>query len=398
MTAATLSENATAQAAESEGAYHYGMGYLRAFIVMLVVAHHAALAYYPFAPPMTGSLVAQPRWWQAFPVVDPQRASWAALLVGFNDTFFMSLMFFLSGLFVRNGLKRKGSGAFLRGRLLRLGAPFVVAAALLAPVAYYPAYLQLPGQDGLSGFVRQWLALGNWPAGPAWFIWVLLVFDCIAALLFAVAPRWGEAAGRLIEARPLAVLLVISAAVYVPLELKFTGVSWAAFGPFTFQTSRVLHYLAYFLAGTAVGAWGLGQMAHGKLARRWVVWAAGAVVAFLAASAVTIGFMSSHLQSRGWEVATDLMFVLSCAVSSLAFLALFLRFAHARSSVLDGLARNSYGIYLVHYVFVNWLGLVMIGAVLPAAIKFALVVCLGVGCSWVTTIALRRVPGLAQVI
>jgi len=302
MTPTILSEDATAQAVESQSTYHYSLGYLRAFLVVLVVAHHSALAYYPFAPPMTGSLAAQPRWWQAFPIADPQRASWAALLVGFNDTFFMSLMFFLSGLFAWNGLKRKGAAAFLRGRLLRLGAPFVVGAAVLAPLAYYPASLQLSGQHGLGDFVRQWLMLGNWPAGPAWFIWVLLVFDCIVALLFAVAPRWAEAAGRLISARPLAVLLMISAAVYVPMELKFTGVSWAALGPFTFQTSRVLHYLAYFLAGTAVGAWGLDQgplMARGKLAQRWVVWAAGAVVVFLTASAVTIAFMSSHLQSRG---------------------------------------------------------------------------------------------------
>jgi len=76
------------------------IGYLRAFITVLVVAHHAALAYHPFAPPSPATLVAQPRWWQAFPVVDSQRWSGFGWLVGFNDVFFMSLMFFLSGLFV----------------------------------------------------------------------------------------------------------------------------------------------------------------------------------------------------------------------------------------------------------------------------------------------------------
>src|SRR5262249_970827 len=65
MTPTILSEDATAQAVESQSTYHYSLGYLRAFLVVLVVAHHSALAYYPFAPPMTGSLAAQPRWWQA---------------------------------------------------------------------------------------------------------------------------------------------------------------------------------------------------------------------------------------------------------------------------------------------------------------------------------------------
>ena len=43
------------------------ISYLRAFVTLLVVAHHAALAYHPFGrntPP--ASLLAQPRWWQAF--------------------------------------------------------------------------------------------------------------------------------------------------------------------------------------------------------------------------------------------------------------------------------------------------------------------------------------------
>jgi hypothetical protein len=64
--------------------YNLPIGYLRAFIAVLVLAHQAALAYHPFAPPVPASLVTQPRWWQAFPVVDSQRWSGFALFVGFN--------------------------------------------------------------------------------------------------------------------------------------------------------------------------------------------------------------------------------------------------------------------------------------------------------------------------
>lgn len=74
--------------------YNLAMGYLRAFVTVLVLAHHAVLAYHPFAPAAPSSLLTQPRWWQAFPVTDSQRWSGFALLVGFNDTFFMSLMSF----------------------------------------------------------------------------------------------------------------------------------------------------------------------------------------------------------------------------------------------------------------------------------------------------------------
>src|SRR5258708_2906768 len=93
--------------------HNFAIGYLRAFITLLVLAHHAVLAYHPYAPMPAASLTANP-WWGAFPVVDSQRWSGFALLVGFNDIFFMSLMFFLSGLFVWNSLQRKGTGDFLR--------------------------------------------------------------------------------------------------------------------------------------------------------------------------------------------------------------------------------------------------------------------------------------------
>src|SRR5947208_16781309 len=92
--------------------YNISIGYLRAFITVLVVAHHAALAYATFAPPVAPSLVAPLRWWQAFPIVDSYKWSGADTIVGFNDTFFMSLMFFISGLFVWKRLQRKGIGDF----------------------------------------------------------------------------------------------------------------------------------------------------------------------------------------------------------------------------------------------------------------------------------------------
>lgn len=41
-----------------------------------------------------------------------------------NDTFFMPLLFFVSGLFVWRSLERKGVAGFLLGRLTRLGIPF----------------------------------------------------------------------------------------------------------------------------------------------------------------------------------------------------------------------------------------------------------------------------------
>ncbi len=67
--------------------YNVSVGYLRAFITLLVVTHHAALAYHSYAPAPPPSLTASPRFWQEFPVVDAARSAVWTLLVSFNDIF-----------------------------------------------------------------------------------------------------------------------------------------------------------------------------------------------------------------------------------------------------------------------------------------------------------------------
>jgi peptidoglycan/LPS O-acetylase OafA/YrhL len=404
---ATETQSVNAAPVVAAAKYNYALGYLRAIIVVLVVAHHAMLAYHPFAPPPPASLMAQPRWWQAFPVVDTQKWSGASLLVGFNDVFFMSLMFFLSGLFVWHGLARKGSATFLRDRLLRLGLPFIISVAIFAPLAYYPTYLQTPDHTGMAGFWHQWLPLGQWPAGPAWFVWVLLVFDCVAALLFLAWPTWGAVLGRMTAGASrspavfFAALVAVSAILYIPMALIFNSISWTALGPFTFQTSRILHYLAYFLIAVGVGAWGVdrGLLApDGRLARRWAFWVIASLILFAASTGLAIVALVSHTQSTVWAVAVHSTFVLSCAATSFAFLASFLRFARSRSRLLDSLGSNSYPIYLVHYVFVSWLQFALLPATLPAIAKVAIVFFGALGLSWGTAATVRRIPGVTRVI
>jgi acyltransferase-like protein len=397
----------TEPASLSRTGEHLATGNLRAFLTVMVLAHHAVLAYHPQAPAPPASLVAEPRWWGAFPIVDSQRWAGFGLLTLFNDIFFMALMFFLSGLFVWSSLQRKGSGGFLRDRALRLGVPFVVAAAVLAPLAYYPAYLQASADPSFSAFWRQWLALGNWPAGPAWFIWVLLAFGAVAAGLFRLMPRWGEALGRLAAGarrRPavfFALLVAVSAAAYLPMAIAFNPFSWTAFGPFFFQTSRLLFYAVYFLAGVAVGAYGLerGLLApDGALARRWPLWLSAALPAFILIVAIIIMATTSQTASRGLEIVGGLSFALSCAASSFAFLALFGRFAGKTGRAFASLRRNAYGMYLLHYAIVSWLQLSLLEAPLSGFAKGAVVFLGAVVLSWGATAALRRIPAVARVI
>jgi fucose 4-O-acetylase-like acetyltransferase len=383
---------------------------LRCFLVFLVVVHHAVLAYHPYAPPPQDSFSGDSLMWTAFPIVDAHRWPGVDLLVGWNDTFFMSLFFLLSGVFAWPSLFRKGSAGFLRARALRLGLPFAVSAALLAPLAYYPTYLVTGADPSLGAFWRQWLALGIWPAGPAWFLWVLLVFNVLAAVLLKSVPGWGEALGRLTErlaSRPIAyfgALLAVSALAYLPLAAYFPPPFWGHLGPFWIQSSRALHYAVYFFAGIGLGACGIdrGLLAtDGKLARQPVRWILAATVSFVLAVVAFLSVMASLPQGGPGPLLLGLAnftFVLCCASSCLACLAVFLRWSPSRGRLLRLFSANAYGIFLLHYFWVSWLQLGLLDLDLPGAVKGTLVIAgatlLSLGLSW----ALRRIPAVARVI
>jgi peptidoglycan/LPS O-acetylase OafA/YrhL len=413
MTTQSLRAEARIQAGNANqlpaaGARDVSLDYLRAFIVLLVLLHHSVLAYaimWPAQPKSFGIL--------SVPIVDPRRWAGFDVLAAFNDTFFMALMFLLSGLFVWPSLKRKGGARFLRDRILRLGVPFALAAAILMPLAYYPSYAVTGADPGFTAYARAWASLGFWPVGPAWFIWLLLVFDALAAGLY-VLRHHGTANMQVprrfgVNRRPLAfaaTLLVVSAIAYVPMALAFGADRWLIFGPFSFQASRPLLYLLYFLVGLQIGASGIdsGFLAHNAgLARRWPIWLSSGLAAFALRLAVIIALVlpaaaTHHPLPLTLRLLSDVTVVLCCGTISFAFIALFRRAAIARRPVFDSLSASSYGMYLVHYPVVVWLQFVLLAVALGPIAKGA-IVCVGaVVLSWGIVVVLRRVPVIARVL
>jgi surface polysaccharide O-acyltransferase-like enzyme len=98
-----------------------------------------------------------------------------------------------------------------------------------------------------------------------------------------------------------------------------------------------------------------------------------------------------------WGSLGGFTFTLSCAASSMAFLALFVRFAKPRK-IFDSLRENAYGVYLIHYGLVSWLQYALLKAPLSAMEKGFLVFAGALGLSWIAIAAIRRVPAVARVI
>lgn len=382
---------------------------LRSILTLLVVAHHAVLGYFLYAPPLGAfdrNLI-----WGAFPVIDAARAPGVDALVLWNDSFFMALLFWVSGLFVGPSLARKGPGQFLGDRLMRLGLPFVVSAGVLAPLAYFPAYLQRAAATEAAGFVDAWLNLGRWVAGPAWFLWVLLAFSMLTAILASAAPQTFCALTRLgawCRERPSRLVLVwtgAALAAYVPAVLFVHPMAWAGWGPFFVQTSRVGLYAVYFLFGVALGlGGGLTRdlvAPDGPMARRWALWQAVAGLVFVGFVAVVIAVAikgSQGVFSPAWNLAAAALMAVSGVLTSVGLLAYVARRRSVESPVWASLRRNAYGIYLVHYAIVTWLQYGFLHVSLPGLAKAFIVTVAAIVLSWVLAAGLRRLPGLRAIL
>jgi glucan biosynthesis protein C len=376
---------------------------LRALVILIVLGFHSVLAYLGSQPAEQAPFNAPPYDWQSFPILDNQRFFGFDLFCAWHDVYLMSLMFFVSGLFVWPSLERKGSGAFLRDRLLRLGLPLVLAVYVLMPLALYPSYAVTATHPNVAEYWRQFMALPFWPCGPQWFLWQLLAMNLLVAALHRAAPRAGEAFaafGAWAARHPLrfaASLLAASAVSYVPLALIYSPWTWLQFGPFSFQHCRPLHYAVYFFAGMALGAQGLDRgllSADGILAQRWRLMLGAAVAGFLLwiLPMALIMEYNDAPPPFALRLLADIGFVFGCAGGCALVLAVALRFMRSTSRMLDSLSVNAYGMYLVHYPFVVWLQFLLLGLAWPAVLKATIVFAVTVLASWSATIALGSVP------
>ncbi|RYG03789.1 MAG: hypothetical protein EOO07_31560, partial [Chitinophagaceae bacterium] len=94
------------------------------------------------------------------------------------------------------GLTKKGSRAYLWNRFVRLGIPFLVAEAVLIPLAYWPSFYEATHSTNLIAFLKDYIITQRWPVGPPWFIWLLFAFDGVAVFIFMSKPTFFVWAGH----------------------------------------------------------------------------------------------------------------------------------------------------------------------------------------------------------
>ena len=361
--------------------------YLRSSVTVVVVAHHAALAYNTFSHYNPARYIKS-----TAPIVDTVRFAPLDGFVGWNDIFFMSLMFVISGLFVAPSIARKGIGRFLADRTKRLGIPFVISATLLSPVAHYPSWL-LSDSVSQGGFLSRFFTTDGGNAGPAWFIWVLLAFCIVVAILYQFVPNlmkklsWSPESGIGL----VVVFLAVSLITTIPVHLFITTEEWFRLaGPIFFPASRSLLYFAWFLLGVALGNANPERSLSRENLRPWPFWLTIGALGYLAHGILSTGNYLANTPPWVMKLILATAFCFCCTFTNLAAFGLARSFFQTNWSPADHFSENAYGVYIFHYGFVIWLQFVLLAQPMPAVVKFLITLSVALTASWFLTALLRK--------
>jgi glucans biosynthesis protein C len=270
------------------------------------------------------------------------------------------------------------------------------------PAGLYPVYRLSADDASLSAYFRHFLALPFWPNGPMWFLWQLFVLAVVATLLRRFAPkavarlsRW-SARGYARPGRYFIAFAAVCALAYLALALPFTPWDWAQEGPFALQLSRPLLYVVHFLAGFGIGVGGVerGLLAtDGALSRQWPRWLAVATISFFAWMGLTaLTLNAGPATPIALQIAADAAYATAGAANVFLMMSMFLRFRAKRSAPLHVLARNGYGVYLLHYIPLVWVQYALLPLPLFGAAKGLLAWGAILLIALTATIALRAAP------
>ncbi|QEH41141.1 acyltransferase [Chitinophaga sp. XS-30] len=378
---------------------------LRSSITILVIAHHAALAYTTFASFDKTAYIRS-----THAIVDVQRWKGLDVFVNFNDIFFMSLMFLIGGLFLSGSIDKKGPWRFIRDRFYRLFLPFFFGGTLLMLIAYFPSYYIAHNSLNVTDYIQDFFTVENWPVGPPWFIWVLFLFNLVFAVTYRFLHNfYTYLADKLNNVKKGIVLFLVFYLVtwilYVPLAHNVGAGTWTGVGPFDFQLSRLLLYFGYFMLGVILG---IGRFnahlfaAESGIARQWKTWVFFALLTFLFLTILTEYNILRDLVVSGklkeftaWMIYFSI-YTASCVLSTIAFMTTYRKMVNSTGRIWTSLNHNAYLIYLIHFVFVTWLQFALLPVEAGASVKFMVVFVVSFFLSWGAAVLLRRVRFLGR--
>lgn len=360
---------------------------LRVVLTVLVILHHTAITYGGSGD------------WFYREVRDGGTPTSLLLTVfcAVNQSFFMGMFFLLAGYFTPASLARKGTRAFLKERLLRLGVPLLVFGVVLGPLTVALGSLAAGGVPGDGRFLP-------WPQarfviGPLWFAWALLLFALAYTAWRQVRPASPSDPARQLPSSLawLAAAMAVGAASLTVRQVVPVGETVLGL-----QLGYFASYVFLFALGCVASRHRWLERVEARQARVWgwvtvisipILFVVAAVSGALAGKAVNFngGLGLAAVTYALWEP-----FVAWGVIASL--LVIFRDRFNAPSVAWQRWSSQAYGAFIVHAPVVVALSATLAGWTLPPVLKFVIVGAIGIGASFAVAGVLLRMPGARRII
>lgn len=340
---------------------------LRALLMLLGIPYHAAMAY------NTRVL------WD---VQSLDKSEALTLLSGFLVTFRMPAFFMVAGYFAAMLLARRPPLDWLRGRLIRLGVPFLTGLVVLAP----PQLFFVDLKDALTGVMTMPQAMDKavydvthpgfgWIM-HLWFLPALLAYSTLIALTLALvkANGWSQrlrsAGDGLRRHGSFALPAVLVFAMLWEVAIALSHVSLLAMpSALAFLLAHgvdpYLRYLPFFLLGVVLRA----------VPDLWshLVWQSGWILPVIAAASAIAASLLRGRTGLGLEILYNATDAIAAILISAVLIGCATRFWNRPNLAVGRVVDASFTIYLLHHPLIYaWVTLFLLAA-WPPVIEFAIV-------------------------
>lgn len=351
---------------ESKRIYYFD--FIRVYLTILVFYHHSAISF-----------GASGGWYYISETVEGLTRGLLSANMGIDQSYFMSLFFFISAYLLPASFDRKGMKAFVKDRVIRLGIPLVLFYFVLHPLLV----LWVNGRWGKPGL------------GPMWFVFTLLVFETAYAGYRYISKR--QLSDRF---KPKLWILTLSFIIFTGL-VAYVIRLWMPIGREIFGLQ-----LGYFTLYTAMYFLGIVAFRKRLLDRlnmhRGYMWLAIVVFILIPSliyfGATTPDFQNSLVGGRNIYALYYAVWESMMCVGICYFLLAFGKsYLNRPSSFVRQLSQNSYSFYIIHPFAV--VGCVFAAEMIPVSpfIRLILVGIIGIPFCFAMAAGFRKMLGWLRI-
>ncbi len=374
------------------------MDNLRIFLTILVILHHAAIAYGgsgDWAIKETASDSISPIIFTLFNAI--------------NQSYFMAAFFLLAGYFTPQSYEKKGPLKFLEDRVIRLGIPLALYTPLIVPINTYIIQnfaIDRPQNLSLFDILRYQYTHFSIQFGHLWFLLALLIFAGIYVVFRMFVDQYAPQTSIHFfrDKFPPNVVLFLSIGFLSILTFAVRLVFPVGVWFLHVQLAHFVHYTFCFYCGVLAYRGDWFRRISGALAQHWGILSLFTIllapVILILGGALESGSVDVFLGGMTWQAFSYAVWESVLLIGILIWLLYVFRERityHGRLS--KALAANVYTVYIIHQPILIALNVALLSIAIPTTVKFILASFLAVFlCFTLSHFIIRRIPYAKRVL